>query len=428
MADHTLTLADATSASTLDAAYPTKQATGGLYLPVQAVVGYIYDVDFSLNLPVLEVEGTIPEVCIGEGELELPLIDASGEINDISFDLNLPGLLAEGNTGDEIDLDIPGLELEGTALNGSVAAGDVVLPTLQVDAITGLPISITLPVYQVEGTGLTGQTAEGKLELECLAVTGTGSTPLDATGDLVLPALLPRGTGVGENIVTGTITVPLVEVSGNIYGGLLATGDITLPALVVTSEDATVSTEATGALTLPLLSVYAEIPEVVVVVEADGASANLLGFALVMNLENEGVTEYSNFPFNSFACFNGRYLAANSSGIYELTGDNDAGDDIDAVFRTPQEDANAPYLKRPEDVYIGAKSDDDLAVSVLVDGNVEYKASNISGKTTGIVTRKSKVGKGAKSRYWAVQVENVNGCDFTVESMELNLKAVTRKV
>lgn len=410
MADHTLTLADATSASTLDAAYPTKQATGDLYLSA------------------LDLEGSIYGNIVAEGDIELQGLVVSGSVNDISFSLELPLLSAIGDTGEEFDLAVPLPEIEGTFLNGSLATGDVKLPALIVDAITGLPVAIELPLYEVVGTGLTGQTAEGDLILAALGITATASTPFYAQGALELPAPLPVGVAGQESTVTGTIAIPLVEVSGNIYAGLLAAGDITLPALTVSSDDATVSTEATGDITLPLLSVYAEIPEVVVLVEADGTSTSLSGFALVMNLEGEGVTEYTNFAFNSFAYFNGHYIAANGSGIYELTGDNDAGDDIDAVFRTPQEDANVPHLKRPEDVYIGAKSDDDLAVSVLVDGNVTYEASNLAGKTTGIVTRKSKVGKGAKSRYWAVQVENVNGCDFVVETMELNMKAVTRKV
>lgn len=428
MADHTLTLADATSASTLEATYPGKVATGSLYLPVQAVVGYVYDADFYLSLPTAEIEGEIPEASLGNGHIDIPCLEVSGVVNDVAFSLELPLLAMEGNTGDELDLSLSLVDVEGTFLNGSLATGDVKLPTLIVDATTGLPVSIELPLFEVAGTGLTGQTAEGDLILAALGITATASTPVYAQGELELPAPLSVGVAGQENIVTGTITIPLVEVSGNIYGGLLATGEITLPALVVSSEDATVSTEATGALTLPLLSVYAEIPETVVLVEADGASTSLSGFALVMNLEDEGVTEYTNFAFNSFACFNGHYIAANGSGIYELAGDNDAGEDIDAVFRTPQEDANVPYLKRPEDCYIGAKSDDDLAVSVLIDGNVEYEASNISGRSEEIVTRKSKIGKGTKSRYWAVQVENVNGCDFAVETMELNLKAVTRKV
>ncbi|MCK5611056.1 hypothetical protein KAR91_54790, partial [Candidatus Pacearchaeota archaeon] len=43
----------------------------------------------------------------------------------------------------------------------------------------------------------------------------------------------------------------------------------------------------------------------------------------VMNTENNAVTEYSNFDFNSMCEFNGVYLGGNSNGIFQMTGDTD---------------------------------------------------------------------------------------------------------
>ena len=44
-----------------------------------------------------------------------------------------------------------------------------------------------------------------------------------------------------------------------------------------------------------------------------------------INTRTNAVTEYTNYNFSSFAQMGSKYIAANSSGIYELDGDSDAG-------------------------------------------------------------------------------------------------------
>ena len=62
-------------------------------------------------------------------------------------------------------------------------------------------------------------------------------------------------------------------------------------------------------------------------------------WVLSVNRTDEGnslpaVVEYRNFPFNSFAAWNGSYFGASEHGIFELTGDDDDGEPIDAWVRT----------------------------------------------------------------------------------------------
>ena len=425
-----LNVLGATSATQADACVVlhVAVAAGDLLLPVLTVSSGITDVDAYLDLPLYEVDGIIEDNIYGEAEeIELPLLDVSGEINDIYFNLTLPLLEVEGSYPDEYELELPVLSVEGTVLNGSIAAGDVVLPALDVSGEFGVNMAITLPLLEVLGTALAGATAEGQLSFSVFEVVGTGDGPLFASGLLSIPTVRPSGTIVQTDIISGVVTIPLMQVSGDIYCGLLAEGLVTLPTLTVDGTGL-LSTEVTGSLTLPLLEIYAYIPEVVAIVELDGTTSSLTGYALVVNVENNGISEYTNFNFNSFANFQGKYLAAGAGGIFELTGDNDNETDIDSLIRTGQEDGGTSLLKRPEDAYVGVKADDALEASVVVDGNVEYDGSPIDPRTDGIGTQKVKFGKGIKSRYWALQIENTNGCNFEVESAELVLKPVERKI
>lgn len=418
MADHLIELPDSVSVSATE--------TFTLNQKHRLTVSDSRSTSSSESFAVISYERSIDAV------LTLPLIIIGGTIDDLSFDLELPLLEVSGTvlSGSAITgtLELPLVEIEGIFLPDSMLAGALTLPLLEVRGEIGdFDASIDLPLLEVAGEFLSGSVMDVALTLPILQVTAEFTSPAYLDAALVLPLLQINAT-IGElDIPVGVLTFPMLQVSGEFLNGNLATGDLVLPIVEVSGE-ATVSTELSGALILPLIEVYGYIPDSVVLTEPDGTSTTVASFALVLNVEREGVTEYTNFPFNSFAEFEGHYLAAGESGIYELTGGTDAGDNIEALYRTPMQDASTSFLKHPEDVYIGAISEDDLKVTILADGNVEYEGSIISGSTTKIVTRKSKIGKGIKSRYWAVQIENVNGGDFMAESEEIVLKPVARKI
>lgn len=361
----------------------------------------------DIGLPALTVTATSPHMAYIEG--------------------SLPALTAEVKTGHSFAITLPSLALEATATPARIASGDFSLPSFMVAGKTGWQFGFKLPLMDITGEILPGSVASGEFRLPLLDVTAVAGNGFTASGDLDLPRITATIEISEGRAITGTITVPLLQVTGSILMGLLAEADITLPMLTVDANAYEQGT-AQGNITLPLLQVAGHIAEVVVIVELDGTTSSLTGYALAMNVENNGISEYTNFNFNSFANFQGKYLAAGTGGIFELTGDNDNETDIDALIRTGQEDGGTSLLKRPEDAYVGVKTDDVLEASVVVDGNIEYDGSPIDPRTDGIGTQKVKFGKGIKSRYWSLQIKNTNGCNFEVESAELVLKPVERKI
>ncbi len=150
-----------------------------------------------------------------------------------------------------------------------------------------------------------------------------------------------------------------------------------------------------------------------------------------MNCRNGALTNYDNYDFNSyFDCGDGVCLAAGMYGIYELSGNNananDNGNPIDAHLRTGNHDLDTSALKRILDVYIGLAGDGSFLLSVVTDDNTTnvypIESLAIQGHTV-----KVNLGKGAKGRYFMLDFMNLNGSDFEIDNVELNVQLTTRR-
>jgi hypothetical protein len=148
--------------------------------------------------------------------------------------------------------------------------------------------------------------------------------------------------------------------------------------------------------------------------------------AWIINTQSLGVSRYTNYNFNSVA---GRFAAADD-GIYELTGDTDAGIPIPALIETGLMDFGSQMKKQIPDVYLGSTVDGRLVLKVTTsqDGKLiedwytatlDYEAPDNS---------RMKVGRGLKSRYWKFRLENVNGADFTLDDMGVRTVVLTRRL
>lgn len=157
--------------------------------------------------------------------------------------------------------------------------------------------------------------------------------------------------------------------------------------------------------------------------------------AWVLNTENVAVSQYNNYPFNSFAELNGNYYGASSDGLYLLDGDDDAGTAIQAYFRSPLTDFGNPNLKRLPEVYFGYTSSGDMVCKTTVtslNGVKEehwYRLEARPAATVG-ATRETRVpvGKGLKSVYWQFELHNINGADFEINTSRFWPMVLTRRV
>lgn len=146
--------------------------------------------------------------------------------------------------------------------------------------------------------------------------------------------------------------------------------------------------------------------------------------AYAVNVKNAALTEYTGFEFNHLVRFNGQLVAFSDTGTAILGGEDDAGIEIDAVAELSPSDFETAMLKRMPYMYIGAKTNSAIEVSVIADE--DELLANLTA--TNGRTRRAKMARGVKARFWAAKIQNLDGEDFAIDSIEYLPMRLGRKV
>lgn len=331
----------------------------------------------------------------------------SQSINDISVSVTtatltatLPGfeILAYGeSTAASIVATLPGFDV--AMYGGGYIAAE--LPGFSV-AIQGTQyvdgsIIATLPGLDFSATGLTGSVGSVTATLQGFTLAAYGGATLQAT----LPGL--------SVAINGT----------TLSSGILAA---TLPSFTVS---ATGTTKATGVIVaeLPSLSVLnadlvAELPGFTIAMDGRTGEANLVAY--VFNIRNAETTTYTNYDFKFIIRIGHEYYGVKDDGLYQLTGTDDDGVDIDARFRIAQNDFGTTNFKRVPYCYLD--SDNATTITTIVEGVSQGTyPSSFAGRRTHLA-------RGPKGRFWQVEVANVAGNAMKVGSLELLAEVLERKV
>lgn len=112
---------------------------------------------------------------------------------------------------------------------------------------------------------------------------------------------------------------------------------------------------------------------------------------------------YSGYDFNSYCVFNNRAFGANDTGIFELTGDTDAGADIHTGVILSATDFNSPNQKRFRRGYLGISGTTPLLVCETEDGVQEAYSIDSQGKTV--------ISSDLKSKKWKISVADFDSLD-----------------
>jgi hypothetical protein len=133
-----------------------------------------------------------------------------------------------------------------------------------------------------------------------------------------------------------------------------------------------------------------------------------------MNTRTTAVSEYRNYPFNSFARVGHKYLGAAADGIYELDGDTDNGTAIIATLRSGLAQMAGSHLGGIKAAYIAARGTGSWVMRIITGhGEVyNYGVTNQSMRST-----KIHIGKGLRARYFAFELVS-SGQDFDLDSLE----------
>jgi hypothetical protein len=142
---------------------------------------------------------------------------------------------------------------------------------------------------------------------------------------------------------------------------------------------------------------------------------------ICLNLRRTGPTQYSNFNFNSFGNLGGMVLGANEDGIFLLdSADNDDGTPIDAFLELLTSDFGIPNAKRMRIIDIGYEADGQIKVVLKADDRFEYVLYLAPAATNRQQDRgRAKGQRNVKGRYWTARIENTDGCDFSIDHIQI---------
>lgn len=145
--------------------------------------------------------------------------------------------------------------------------------------------------------------------------------------------------------------------------------------------------------------------------------------AWAINTESQGVSRYTNYPFNSMARIGNRYYGLHTGGVVRLDGNDDAGDPINARLRLGMYNFGTNLEKSFSEVYVGATNEGQLLLKVIFvnDGTGEKNAAIYAMKVRPANAEREtrfEPGKGIKAVSFDYELTNVDGGDFDIRNVE----------
>jgi len=242
------------------------------------------------------------------------------------------------------------------------------------------------------------------------------SPPLQATTSI-------SATVVVTNSLTLTMPMPELQMTGSAeaydfddLSGVVGSLSLELnpPSLLMTGF-----VEAMGSLLL-------EMPVPALIMTGDQFFAARYIKGLVMNMSHFAVSDYIGYDFNSLAYFNGKFLGANSQGIFSFGGNKDNGLNINARAKMPVLDSYQGILKKARDVWLTCRTDGQMMLVIQI-GEEDYY-DDLFEATGRAQEYRCKLPKGIDERFLAFELRNVDGSDFDTNNLRFTTDGlVTRR-
>jgi len=262
----------------------------------------------------------------------------------------------------------------------------------------------------IEGAGRSSSVLSGTLKFDFnLDGRVTGNYVI---GSGSLPIQLKLDGAAHSASLSDDAALPLeldFKVKGSSIVGVLATGSMNFWKLDIESDVIIGILGETGSLPIDLLidsKVFSEVFNCV-----------------VMNTSNFALTEYD-YEMNSLVYFNGHYLGASKTTLYELIGDKDDGSQIDWYFTTGKIDMEKDNVNRLRYVWLSYNPSGDLILTVY-DGltEYEYEVEDYGIEDDSV---RVKVGKGIKSKYLKFKLSNSTYENVEIDRIRLFVEPVAK--
>lgn len=143
-----------------------------------------------------------------------------------------------------------------------------------------------------------------------------------------------------------------------------------------------------------------------------------MALTICLNLNNLAPTQYMDFDFESAGLLNDKVIVGNVTGIAEHSGNYDGGYDIDSIVRLMSTDFGSPLQKFLRWIYVTGQFQGNLRFTFLADEDYKGYVNCPATGTLDYMTYKIPGNNADYGRYLSVQMENVDGTDFSIDGIE----------
>lgn len=349
-----------------------------------------------------------------------PAAEVDSLIDVLSATLTAPeaevaGTLDNGNTLTG-DCTAVTAEVSSTVIAGNAFNGDAVAPAAEVSATMGIVAEVEAPSPVVAGEMSSGATLTAEVSAPAASVSSTLEQNNLITAALEAPKHVVESTLAQGQVFTAAVEAPAHVVVSTAGRGNVLTGAVEAPAAEV------VATISGG----QILTAAVEAPAPTVIANLINALAETYQ-AWLMEAETTGMTNYTNFQFHSLIELDGSFYGVNSSGVFLLGGDSDAGTDINSEVEFGISDLGAEDMTRLGYVTFDMRSSGALKLHVTVDGEDTTIDYTVEQLRPGLHPVPVRTGRGLRSRNWQFGVSNVDGADFDINAIKFGHKRTNRR-
>ena len=144
---------------------------------------------------------------------------------------------------------------------------------------------------------------------------------------------------------------------------------------------------------------------------------------ICLNLDGNQLSQFANYDFDCFVGIDDKAFGGKSDGVFEIdSGSKDHQTQIRAFFELSTSDFGIPNKKRIRAYNVGYEANGILDFTVRVDGDEENQKSfplapgNLTNRQHGAMFYGH---RDLMGRYWMLRIENNNGCDFSLDHIEI---------
>jgi len=137
-------------------------------------------------------------------------------------------------------------------------------------------------------------------------------------------------------------------------------------------------------------------------------------------------TQYTNFNYTGMCKFNGMLIGAGPGGLSKLCcGNDDSSVPIEAYFIPARTNLEQGKQKRIDQGYLGFSCDGSLDLEIVGEDDLSIGPYRVTASSTSYQRRRFTPGHGFYWSYGSLKISNVEGSDFTINTLDLLIQLKT---